>query len=265
MRLKDKTAVITGAAMGIGRAIAERLAAEGAWVAVTDRDEAGAAQTAKAIRQQGGQACAAFLDVTRPDSIAAAIEAIVADRGRVDLWVNNAGVSTMNRFVELTERDWDLNMNVNAKGVFLCAQRAARQMLTQSPDAEGVRGKIINIASMAGKRGNAPFLAHYVASKFAVVGLTQAMAGELAAHGILVNAVCPGYVQTSMQARELEWEAQLRGTTPEAVRKLYIADTPLGRLEQPEDVARVVFFLASSDANFITGAAINVNGGAWMD
>lgn len=265
MRLKDKTVVVTGAAMGIGRAIAEYLAAEGAWVAVTDRDEESARQVVAAIHQQGGRAHAAFLDVTRPDSIAAALKQVVAERGRVDIWVNNAGVSTMNRFVELTEHDWDFNMNVNAKGVFFCAQHAARQMLTQTPDPEGVRGKIINIASMAGKRGNAPFLAHYVASKFAVVGLTQAIAGELASHGILVNAVCPGYVQTSMQARELAWEAQLRGTTPEAVRQLYIADTPLGRLETPQDVARVVLFLASPDANFLTGEAINVNGGAWMD
>lgn len=265
MRLKDKTAMVTGAGTGIGRAIAQRLAAEGAWVAVTDRDEASARQTAEDIRQAGGEAQAFFLDVTQPQSIANALQQVIAARGRLDIWVNNAGVSTMNRFTELSEHDWDFNMNVNAKGVFLCSQHAARQMMQQPPDSQGIRGRIINIASMAGKRGNAPFLAHYVASKFAVVGLTQAMAGELAPFGILVNAVCPGYVQTSMQARELVWEAELRGTTPEAVKQLYINDTPLGRLETPEDVARVVAFLASEDASFITGEAINVNGGAWMD
>ncbi|MFO3797569.1 MAG: SDR family NAD(P)-dependent oxidoreductase, partial [Anaerolineales bacterium] len=173
--------------------------------------------------------------------------------------------STMQRFINLSEQDWDFNMNVNAKGTFLCSQQAARQMMQQPPDEHGLRGKIINIASMAGKRGNAPFLAHYVASKFAVVGLTQAMAGELASYGILVNAVCPGYVQTSMQEREVVWEASLRGISPDEVRQLYLADTPLRRLEQPEDVANVVFFLASPDSNFITGEAINVNGGAWMD
>jgi NAD(P)-dependent dehydrogenase (short-subunit alcohol dehydrogenase family) len=118
---------------------------------------------------------------------------------------------------------------------------------------------------MAGKQGRVPYLAHYVASKFAVVGLTQAMAFELAEHRIRVNSVCPGFVATPMQTRELEWEAQLRGSTPEAVRDSWVADTPMGRLEEPEDVARAVAFLLSEDAAFITGEAIAVNGGAYMD
>lgn len=265
MRLAGKTAVVTGAATGIGRAIALALAAEGAWVAVTDINESGAAAVAQEIAAAGGEGIAMKMDVTQPLEIEAVLKEVIARRGRLDIWVNNAGVSTMNRFVDLTEEDWDYNMNVNAKGTFLCSQAAARQMIQQPPDAEGLRGKIIQIASMAGKRGNAPFLAHYVASKFAVVGLTQAMAGELAPYQILVNAVCPGYVQTSMQERELRWEAALRGVSVEDVKRLYIADTPLGRLETPTDVARVVVFLASDDANFITGEAINVNGGAWMD
>ncbi len=265
MRLLGKTVVVTGAATGIGRAIAERLSAEGAWVAITDRNEAGARQTANDICSNGRQAIAIRLDVTQSAEINEAIKRVLAERKRLDIWVNNAGVSTMNRFLELTEEEWDFNMNVNAKGTFLCAQAAARQMVSQQPAENGLRGKIINIASMAGKRGNAPFLAHYVASKFAVVGLTQAMAGELAPHAILVNAVCPGYVRTSMQERELIWEASLRGISVEDVQRLYINDTPLGRLESAEDVARVVSFLASDDANFITGESLNVNGGAWMD
>jgi NAD(P)-dependent dehydrogenase (short-subunit alcohol dehydrogenase family) len=118
---------------------------------------------------------------------------------------------------------------------------------------------------MAAKQGRVPFLADYVASKFAVLGLTQAMAFELAPHGIRVNCVCPGFVATPMQDRELSWEAQLRGTDPETIKKLWINDTPLGRLETPEDVAKVVAFLAGSDADFITGEAISVNGGAYMD
>ncbi len=259
MRLKEKIIAITGAGSGIGKATALALAREGAVLAVTDFNSEWAQQTASEIRTQGGEATAWRLDVTDQAEAERVLQAIVDRYGRLDVWVNNAGVSTMNRFVDLTERDWDYNMNVNAKGVFLCSQVAARRMIAQGG------GKIINVASMAGKRGNAPFLAHYVASKFAVIGLTQAMAGELAPYGITVNAVCPGYVRTSMQEREVEWEAALRGVAPEEVRALYIQDTPLRRLETPEDVAKVIVFLASEDAEFITGEAINVNGGAWMD
>lgn len=265
MRLQDKVAAVTGAGAGIGRAIALALAAEGAWVAVTDLNSNWAKQVVEEIEAGGGEAMALKLDITQAADIAVALKAIVDCQGRVDIWCNNAGVSTMNRFVDLTEKDWDFNMNVNAKGVFLCSQVVARQMMQQEPDSEGIRGKIINTASMAGKRGAVPFLAHYVASKFAVVGLTQAMAVELAPHGITVNAVCPGYVETSMQKREVVWEARLRGISEEEVCQLYISDTPLRRLETPEDVAKVVVFLASDLAEFITGEAINVNGGAFMD
>ncbi len=266
MLLAGRVAGVTGAGAGIGRAIAQALAAEGARVAVTDINEEGAQETVRLIEAAGGVARAWRLDVTRRDHIVQVVDAIREWGRRLDIWVNNAGVSTMNRFWELTEEDWDFNMNVNAKGTFLCSQVVARVMMQQDFMQGGeLRGKIINIASMAGKRGNAPFLAHYVASKFAVVGLTQAMAGELAPYKITVNAVCPGYVATGMQERELRWEAELRGTTPEAVRELYVQDTPLGRIETPEDVAKVVVFLASSLSDFITGEAINVNGGAWMD
>jgi len=260
MRLKAKFAGVTGAAMGMGKCIAETLAAQGASVAVTDLNGELAEEVAGGIRKNGGDAKAWKLDVTDRAEIKRVIKEIAGHFGKIDIWVNNAGVSTMKPFMELGEYDWDIMHNVNGSGVFFCSQAVANYMIQQGG------GKIINNASMAGKRGgNAPYLAHYVYTKFGVIGLTQAMAKELAQHKITVNAVCPGYVATPMQERELVWEAKLRGMTPEAVKQSYIDDTPLGRLEYPEDIAKVVLFLASSDSDFITGEAINVNGGSFMD
>ncbi|OGO56455.1 MAG: 3-ketoacyl-ACP reductase [Chloroflexi bacterium RBG_16_72_14] len=257
MRLQDRIIGITGAGSGIGRACALAYAAEGAVVAATDLSDRADA-VVRLIADRGGRARAWSLDVTDRAAIPGVIDAIRTVMGGLDVWHNNAGVSTMGRFVELTERDWDVNMDINAKGVFNCSQVVARHMIA----AGG--GKIINTASMAGKKGDVAFLPHYVASKFAVVGLTQAMAAELAPSGITVNAICPGYVVTPMQDNEAGWEAELRGMTPDEVRRLYVDDTPLGRLETAEDVAKVAVFLASSDSDFITGASIDVNGGAWM-
>ena len=264
--LKGKVAGITGAGSGIGRSIALGLAKAGARVAVSDISLDWAKQVSKEINDASGEGMALRLDVTRKEESEEGVKRIVQKWSRLDIWVNNAGVSTMNRFLDLTEKDWDFNLQVNAKGTFFCIQAAARQMANQPPDGKsGLRGKIINIASMAGRRGNAPFLSHYVASKFAVVGLTQAAAAELAPLGITVNAVCPGYVRTGMQQREVEWEARLRGIPEEEVRKLYVTDTPLRRLETPEDVAAVAGFLASPAADFMTGICLHVNGGAWME
>jgi meso-butanediol dehydrogenase/(S,S)-butanediol dehydrogenase/diacetyl reductase len=259
MRLHNKVIGITGAGLGIGRACALAYAAEGAAVAATDLDPRLAASVAREITDAGGRAASWALDVTDRPSIPDVLDAVVTALGPLDVWHNNAGVSTMRPFVDLSESDWDLNMDVNAKGVFNCSQVVARHLITN-----GRGGKIINTASMAGRTGKAPYLAHYVASKFAVVGLTQAMAAELAPHGITVNSICPGFVVTSMQEREARWEADLRGVTADAVRQLYIDATPLGRLETPEDVAAIAVFLASPDSDFLTGVAIDVNGGAWM-
>jgi meso-butanediol dehydrogenase / (S,S)-butanediol dehydrogenase / diacetyl reductase len=261
MRLINRFAGVTGAAMGMGRCIAETLAAEGATVAVTDINLEMAKQVAENIRKNGGKAEAWKLDVSDRNEIKKVINEIAASFGRIDIWVNNAGVSSMVPFLQLTEHDWDFLQEVNGSGVFFCSQAAASHMVK-----EGKGGKIINIASMAGKRGgNAPFLAHYVYTKFGVIGLTQAMAKELSPYKITCNAVCPGYVATPMQERELIWEAKLRNLTPEAVKQSYVDDTPLGRLEIPQDIANMVLFFASSEADFITGEAVNVNGGAFMD
>ena len=264
MRLENKVIGITGAASGIGRATALRMAGEGAWLALSDRDLQGAHAVAQEIAAGGGKAEAWQLNVTDRAQVEKVIPQMAARWGKLDVWVSNAGVSSMNRFVDLTEEEWDLNMDVNAKGEFLCGQVVARILLQQDVDAQsGLRGKIINMASTAGRSGNTPFLAHYIASKFAVVGLTQAMACELAP-SITVNAVCPGFVSTSMQEREVSWEAKLRGISPEEVRQLYVRATPQGRLETADDVAKIVCMLASSDADFVTGECIVVNGGNWM-
>lgn len=247
-------AVITGAGSGIGRAIARELGDRGFLVVVTDLDGHAARAVAKDL--DGWEAP---LDVTDAPAVAALAEEVADRHGRLDVWVSNAGISHMAPFTEVTLEELDRTLAINLRGVFVCGQAAARTMRRLGG------GAIVNLASMAGKQGRVPYLSDYVASKFGVVGLTQAMAFELAGDAIRVNCVCPGYVATPMQDRELAWEAELRGIAPGAVREMWIADTPMGRLEQPEDVARVVAFLAGPDAAFVTGEAVAVNGGAFMD
>lgn len=254
--MSTRLAVVTGAGAGIGAAISRELSNRGLRVIPTDLDEGAATSVAKEI----GAPASYRLDVTDAAALADTVDRLVGEHGTPSVWVSNAGISKMLRFLDVTTDDLDRTLAVNLRGVFLAGQAAARAMV-----AGGVEGTIVNIASMAGKQGRVPYLADYVASKFGVVGLTQAMAFELAEHHIRVNSVCPGYVATSMQERELAWEAELRGTTVDAVRELYLADTPMRRLETPEDVARVVAFLVGDDAAFITGEAIAVNGGAFMD
>lgn len=253
--MEDKTVLITGAATGIGRAAAHAFARRAAHVVVTDLD----AEAAQGVAAEIGETASAYrLDVTDRASIDSVFAQASADRGPISIVHANAGVSSMKRAVELTEDDWDFNFSVNAKGVFLTNQVAVRHF-----QAHEIAGVIVNTASLAAKVG-APLLAHYSASKFAVLGWTQALAREVAPLGIRVNAVCPGFVHTAMQDREVVWEAELRGMTPDAVRQSYIDQTPLGRLETPEDVADVVVFLASDDARFMTGQGINVTGGVYM-
>ena len=254
--LAGRRALVTGAAIGIGRAIAEAFAAQGARVAVTDLDLDGARDVAERL---GNSARAYRLDVTDGAETATVFRAAADWMGGLDLVAANAGISTMNPVVDLTEEEWDSNMAVNVKGVFLSNREAVRHFL-----AAGEKGAIVNTASLAGKIGVA-YLAHYAASKFAVIGFTQSLAREVGADGIRVNAVCPGYVRTSMQDREVAWEARLRNVTPEAIREQYVAETPLGRLEEPEDVAAIVVFLASDLSGFLTGEAINASGGVLMD
>ncbi len=250
-------AVVTGAGSGIGAAIARELSGRGLVVVATDIDAARARNTVASL---AGDGWSEGLDVTDGAAAQRVADAVAERHGSLDVWVSNAGISHMHRFVDVAEEDLDRTLAINLKGVFLCGQAAARVMRRL-----GRGGVIVNTASMAGKQGRVPYLSDYVASKFGVVGLTQAMAYELAADGIRVNCVCPGFVATAMQERELAWEAELRGVAPEDVKRMWVQDTPMGRLEEPEDVARAVAFLAGVDAGFITGEALAVNGGAFMD
>lgn len=253
--LAGKKALVTGGASGIGLAICRTLAANGTRVAIADLDEHGALRAADDMALPG---VAVRMDVRERASVQAGFELAVAALDGLDFLIANAGVSSMNRATDLTDAEWEHNFAVNTRGVFLSNQITARYFLRERRS-----GAICNIASLAGKVG-APLLAHYSASKFAVVGWTQALARELAPHGIRVNAICPGFVRTSMQEREVAWEARLRGISPDAVLCDYVAQTPLGRVEEPEDVAGVVAFLLSDGARFMTGQALNVTGGVYM-
>lgn len=254
--LQGRRAIVTGGGAGIGRAICRALAAAGASVAVTDLDAAAAAAVAAEVTAGGGRAWSGALDVTDATASREVFQAAARALGGLDIACLNAGVSTMARVEDLTaDRDWDYNMDVNARGVFLCTQAA----LPHLKAAGG--GSIVATASMAGLRG-VPLLAHYAASKWAVIGWIKSVAIEVASYNITCNCVCPGYVRTSMQERELIWEGQLRGMAPDAVSAEYVRNTPLGRLEEPEDVADAVVYLASPAARFLTGVALPTTGGA---
>ncbi len=251
--LAGQAAVVTGGGAGIGRAIARSLMAQGVRVAIGDINEVTAKRTAAEL---GGETFGFHLDVRSRESVTEGFAKVNDAFGSFQILAANAGVSTMQHALKLTDEEWDFNFDVNARGIFLTNQIAARQFVAQG------QGVIVNTASLAAKVG-APLLAHYSASKFAVLGWTQALARELAPKGIRVNAVCPGFVKTGMQSREVEWEAELRSVTPERVIEDYIAQTPLGRLETPEDVADVVTFLCSDAARFMTGQGVNVTGGVY--
>ena len=248
--------MITGAGAGIGAATAKAFAAAGYSVAVADVDVEAARGVAGLL-----EAGAAYeVDVRSRASIEQACAEAVRDLGPLKVWVSSAGVSTMAHFLDLTDEEIDWNLDVNLRGTLIGGQVAARQMVSQ-----GDGGAIVNVASMAGKRGGVPLLAHYIAAKFGVVGLTQAMACELAPQEIRVNSVCPGYVDTGMQDREIGWEGELLGLTRERVIANHRADTPQRRDQTPEEVAALILFLASDAAASITGESVAINGGSYMD
>jgi len=239
--LAGKTALVTGAARGIGFAIASRLAAEGARVAVLDLDAAAAAGAAKKI---GGDALALAADVTKSADVESAIRRIVDTWGRLDILVNNAGVTGRSFPIwELSEEDWRRVIDGDLTSVFLCCRAAVPVMLGQG------RGRIINIASIAGKEGN-PTLVPYSAAKAGVIGLTKALAKEVCTRGILVHAVAPAVIGTELLQ-------QMEQSTVD----LLVSKIPMGRVGRPEEVASLVAWLASDDCSFTTGAVHDLSGG----
>lgn len=256
--LEGKVAIVTGAARGIGRAIALRLAGEGACVVVADVNEAGARGVAAEIEAAGGTSLALLVDVSRKVDAERMTHETVARFGRIDILVNNAGVGAVAPLMDTDEATWDRLMNVNAKGLLLCSQAAARQMIVQ-----GQGGRIINNASGAGKiaPGKDTPLGAYAASKHAAVALTKQMGLELSSHNILVNCVCGGIVDTEMWDQIDREVAGLENAPVGSVRARAVASIPLGRIQRPEDIAGLVAFLASDDACYITAQALNVCGG----
>ena len=257
MRLDGKTAIVTGGAQGIGRATALRFAAEGARVVIADLNPDGAKVVAAEIEGAGGEALGLALDVRRQEQVQAVVDTAVGRFGGVDILMNNAGVIKITPFLEIDEAEWDLLFDVNCKGLLWCAQAAARRMIEQ-----GRGGKIINVASQAGRRGE-PLVLTYCASKATVISMTQSMALALAPHKINVNAIAPGIVDTPLWESNDRRFAELLGMEVGEPKRTFVATIPLGRIEQPEDVAGVAAFLASSDADYITQQTYNVDGGNW--
>ena len=247
MKLEGKKALVTGASRGIGRAIALALAAEGADIAVNYAGNQAAAEAVAAeIEAMGRKALIIQADISSNEAATAMVEQVAKEFGRVDILVNNAGITRDGLLMRMKEADWDAVLTTNLKGVFNCTKAAIKYMMKQKA------GHIVNISSVVGVNGNAG-QANYAAAKAGVIGFTKATDKELAARGITVNAVAPGFIQTDMTAVLNEKQVEAMQAT-----------IPLKRLGEPEDIAKAVVFLASDDANYITGQTLNVDGGMVM-
>ena len=247
MRLKGKVAIVTGAASGIGKAIALEFAKEGADVCVTDINLGGAKQVAEEIRRMGRKATELQVDVTKISDIDKMVTSTIDNHGKIDILVNNAGVYIKATILELTEADWDIMLDVMLKGTFFCTQRVLPQMLKQG------KGKVINLASTFGQIGFFEASA-YCAAKGGVINLTRQMALDLAPQKINVNAIGPGPTDTPLMRPELE--------KPERAR-LYLDRTPYGRAAQPEEIAWAAVYLASDESDYVNGHTLFVDGG-WL-
>ena len=246
MRLSGKVALVTGSARGIGRAIAELFCAEGATVVVNDvGSDAGARETLASLETGGGKGSVEMFDVSDAAQVDAGVKSILAVHGRIDVLVNNAGITRDNLLLRMSEEEFDAVIRVNLKGTYLLTKTVTRHMMKQRS------GKVVNISSVVGMMGNAG-QSNYAAAKAGIIGFTKATARELASRNITVNAIAPGFIQTAMTE-----------ALPEAVQKAFLAQIPLGRFAEPREVAELALFLASDAASYITGQVVGINGGMY--
>jgi NAD(P)-dependent dehydrogenase (short-subunit alcohol dehydrogenase family) len=291
-KLSGKVAIVTGAGQGIGKGVALRLAHEGATVVVAEFNPDTAARTAQEIELLGQPALAYPIDIAKVAAVQHMVAEVTAKFGHIDILVNNAGLVQTKPMLELTEADWDRVIDVNQRGMFFCLQAVAAQMIRQAPEALRTQGpsdifkvkkadssqassspeealassygKIVNFSSIAGRRGR-PLSTHYAASKAAIINITQSAALALAPYRINVNAICPGVVPTPMwQQIDLD-RSRLFDSQPGEAMAAFIQTVPLKRAATPEDLAGAVAFFCSTDADYITGQALNVDGGYEMD
>jgi 3-oxoacyl-[acyl-carrier protein] reductase len=246
MRLSGKVALVTGSARGIGRAIAELFCAEGATVVVNDvGSDAGARETLAGLEAAGGKGSVEMFDVSDAAQVDAGVKSILAAHGRIDVLVNNAGITRDNLLLRMSEEEFDAVIRVNLKGTYLLTKTVTRHMMKQRS------GKVVNISSVVGMMGNAG-QSNYAAAKAGIIGFTKAAARELASRNITVNAIAPGFIQTAMTE-----------ALPEAVQKAFLAQIPLGRFAEPREVAELALFLASDASSYITGQVVGINGGMY--
>jgi len=253
VRLSDKIAIVTGASRGLGRAISLALAQEGADLVLADKDATD--DTAKLVQDIGRKALSIRLDIRNMPDVDSMVSRALKEYGKIDILINNAGVFIAANVVDMTEQEWDLVLDVNAKGCFLCCKAVAREMIRQN-----IPGKIVNISSNAGLIGYAGYSA-YCVSKFGIIGFTQSLAKELAPYNIHVNAICPGDIETDMLIDEIKKVARTRSESEEVVKKEKMQSIPIGRFAKPNEVARLVVFLASEESNYVTGAFVKITGG----
>ena len=244
--MSDRVAVVTGGSRGIGRETALTLARTGLFLVVASPEVENNAKVAEEIRAAGGAAMTLDLDVSSYDAVKAGFAKVIAEKGRIDVLVNNAGITRDGLAMRMKQADWDLVLKINLFGAFFAAQQALPGMMRAR------WGRIVNIASVVGQAGS-PGQANYAASKAGLIGLTKALAQEVGSRGITVNAVAPGYIQTDMTAG-----------LPEDLKQKMLASIPLARMGVPADIANAVKFLVSDDAAYITGHVLSVNGGMYM-